>query len=75
MEFLEEKDLKNLPKAKPNLICPNCGKFSYEVYRVLGITKPEFNSGVYNNTDPCMAWKEKYQCPQCETIYVINNGT
>jgi hypothetical protein len=71
MEYIEEKDLIGLPPALQSLTCPNCEHFSYEHDRVLGMTKPEF---AYN-PDPCQQWKEKYQCPNCETTYVITNGT
>lgn len=67
---ITKQELENLPKVE-GLNCPNCGKFSYEDHCVLGQTEAKFIEA----PDPHFSWKEKYQCPSCETIYIINNGT
>lgn len=69
-EYLEEEDLKDLPKAKDNIKCPNCELSQYHSEQVLGMTKPE----PYVD-EPGFEWLEKYKCISCETIYVIENGT
>jgi hypothetical protein len=71
MGQIENKDLVGLPIAENLCTCPKCNHFSYLMKNVLGMTPPAFVEA----PDPHLSWKEKYKCPICQTIYVINNQT
>lgn len=59
-----------MKKSKTNYSCPNCGTYCSDK-TLIKESKTEFSYF----PDPHYFWTETHKCPNCETIYTINNGT
>jgi hypothetical protein len=57
-------------KSKTNYSCPNCESIC-SGKTLIHKTELEFNE----LPEPYYSWEETHKCQNCETIYIINNGT
>lgn len=60
----------NIPTSITGYSCPNCGAICSD--KTL-ISKSEID--FLCDPDPHYAWDEIHQCQECDTTYLLHNGT